>query len=113
MVAPGSIIENCDFRGTFRLRGPIEIKDTHFEVKRFWIDMDRIGEGPVPKHLHFTNCKFECDDTVNKYFHIRSQRKESVGGPQYHLEDIVFENCDIPMDTLEISDIDKPYIKFI
>lgn len=116
MVAPGTIIENCDFRGTFRLRGPIEVKDTHFEVKRFWIDtfyVGNIGEGPVPKHIHFTNCKFECDDTVNKYFHIESQRNDSVGEPQYHLEDIVFKNCDIPMDTLDIGEIDKPYVKFI
>ena len=116
MVAPGTVIENCDFRGTFRLRGPIEIKDTYFEVKRFWIDtfyVGSIGEGPVPKHIHFTNCKFECDDTVNKYFHIESQRNASIGEPQYHLEDIVFKNCDIPMDTLDIAEIDKPYVKFI
>lgn len=117
MVAPGAEIENCDFRGTFRFRGPIDIRNTHFEVKRFWIDMfipnDRVGEGPVPKHIHFTNCKFETDDENEYYFHILAQKDSAEGEPQYHLEDIVFKNCEIPMSTVEIQECDRPYVKFI
>ena len=117
MVAPGAEIENCEFRGTFRFRGPIEIRDTYFEVKRFWIDMfipnDTVGEGPVPKHIHFTNCKFETDDEEEYYFHISAQKDSSMGEPQYHLEDIVFKNCEIPMSTLEIQECDRPYVEFI
>ena len=117
LVAPGSEIENCEFRGTFRFRGPIEIRDTYFEVKRFWIDMEMpcatVGEGPVPKHIHFTNCRFETDDDKEYYFHIRAQKESAVGAPQYHLEDIVFKNCEIPMSTLEIRESDRPYVEFI
>ena len=117
MVAPGSEIENCEFKGTFRFRGPIEVRDTYFDVKRLWIDMfipsDAVGEGPVPKHIHFTSCKFETDDEEEYYFHIMAQKDRSEGEPQYHLEDIVFKNCEIPMSTLEIQECDKPYVEFI
>ena len=116
LVAPGSLIEDCEFHGTYRLRGPIDVKNTYFETKRFWLDtffMDKIGEGPVPKHIHFSNCRFECDDEKEKYFHIASHRTGSVGEPQYHIEDMVFENCEIPMDTVELGEIDKHYVKFI
>lgn len=116
MVAPGSLIEDCEFHGTYRLRGPIEVKNTYFETKRFWLDtffMNKIGEGPVPKHIHFTNCKFETDDEEEYYFHIMAQKDRIAGEPQYHLEDIVFENCDIQMSTLEIQECDRPFVKFI
>ena len=78
-----------------------------------FIPNDTVGEGPVPKHIHFTNCKFETDDEDEYYFHIRAQKESSVGEPQYHLEDIVFKNCEIPMSTLEIQECDKPYVEFI
>lgn len=110
LVAPGSEITDCDFRGTFRFRGPIEIKNSHFYVARFWIDLCMPVEGPVPKHIHFTNCNFDCDDNVNPYFHIISQRLASNGKNQYHLEDIVFKNCRLPRDTFEIAESDRPYV---
>lgn len=117
MVAPGALIENCDFRGTFRFRGPIEVSDTYFEVKRLWIDMfmpnDVIGEGPIPKHIHFTNCRFETDDEEEYYFHIMAQKDRITDEKQYHLEDIVFKNCEIPMNTVEIQDCDRPFVEFI
>ncbi len=115
MVAPGSLIENCEFHGTYRLRGPIDVKNTYFETKRFWLDTwfpGEIGEGPVPKHIHFTNCKFETDDEEEPYFHIESHRKSVAGEPQYHIEDMVFENCEIPMSVVEIGESDKPYVEF-
>ncbi len=115
MVAPGSLIEDCEFHGTFRLRGPIEVKNTHFENKRFWLDTwfpSTIGEGPVPKHIHFTSCSFECDNTEEKFFHIESHRADICGEPQYHIEDMVFEDCDIPMETLEIGESDKDHVIF-
>ena len=115
LVAPGSLIDNCEFHGTYRLRGPIEVKNTYFETKRFWLDtffMDKIGEGPVPKHIHFTNCRFECDDESENYFHIESHRTGVEGEPQYHIEDMVFENCEIPMSVVEIGESDKQYVEF-
>ncbi len=116
LVAPGSVIENCEFHGTYRLRGPIDVKNTHFETKRFWLDTwfpGAIGEGPVPKHIHFTDCKFECDDEAEPYFHIGSHRKASEGEPQYHIEDMIFENCEIPMSVVEIGEIDRAHVKFV
>lgn len=115
-VSPGSVIEDCEFHGTYRLRGPIDVKNTYFETKRFWLDTwfpGAIGEGPVPKHIHFTNCRFECDDEAEPYFHIESHRVESCDEPQYHIEDMVFENCEIPMSVVEIGESDKSYVKFV
>ena len=112
MVSPGSEIINCDFRGTFRFRGPVTIKDSYLYVVRFWIDMFMPYEGPVPKHIHFKNCELVCDDEVNPYFHIVAQKKSSVGEKQYHIEDVVFENCKLPINTFEISADDKKYVEF-
>ncbi len=112
MVSPGSKITHCDFRGTFRFRGPIEIRHTHFYVARFWIDLCMPVEGPVPKHIHFTDCDFVCDDEENPYFHIIAQKKEATAQKQYHLEDIVFDHCKLPIGTLEIAESDRPYVIF-
>ncbi len=112
LVAPGSEINHCDYRGTFRFRGPIEIKDSHFYVARMWIDLEMPVEGPVPKHVHFRNCDFVCDDDKDIYFHVRAQKKEAIGEPQYHLEDILFENCALPRATFEIPESDRPFVVF-
>ena len=112
MICPNSEINDCDFRGTFRFRGPIDIKNSHFYVARCWIDMFMPYEGPVPKHIHFTNCDFDCDDEENIYFHVVAQKNDSIGEPQYHLEDIVFDNCRLPIKTFDINESDKPYVIF-
>lgn len=109
-AAPGSVIKDCDFRGTFRFRGPIEIVNSHFYVARCWIDLCMPVEGPVPKHIHFTNCEFVCDDEENPYFHIVSQRISGIADNQYHIEDVVFRNCKLPRKTFEIAETDKPYV---
>ncbi len=108
--SPGSEITHCDFRGTFRFRSPIEITHTHFYAARFWIDLCMPVEGPVPKHIHFTDCDFVCDDEENPYFHIVAQKKTAAAQRQYHLEDIVFKNCRLPLKTLEIAESDRPYV---
>lgn len=112
LVAPGSLITGCDFRGTFRFRGPIEIENTHFYVARFWLDLCMPVEGPVPKHIHFKNCEFVCDDEENPYFHIVAQKASASEEPQYHIEDLVFENCRLPRQTFEIAESDQPYVSF-
>lgn len=82
MVAPGSVIEGCDFRGTFRFRGPIEIRNSYFYVARMWIDLFSPYEGPVPQGVHFTGCRFVCDDEEALYFHLESQRRGTAApGP--------------------------------
>lgn len=112
MVSPGSEIINCDFRGTFRFRGPVTIENSYLYVVRMWIDMFMPYEGPVPKHIHFKNCEIVCDDEVNPYFHIVAQKESSTGENQYHIEDVVFENCKLPVNTFDISADDKKYIEF-
>lgn len=112
MVSPYSEIIDCDFRGTFRFRGPLNVTNSYFYVVRCWIDMCMPVEGPVPKHIHFKNSELVCDDEVNPYFHVVAQKKSSESNNQYHLEDIVFENCKLPINTFEISADDKKYIEF-
>lgn len=112
-VAPDSIIEGCNFRGTFRFRGPIQIRNTHFYVARFWIDLFSTVEGPVPKNIHFKNCDFVCDDEEKPYFHVVSQKNSLSAKKPYHLENIVFENCKLPEKTFEIDEFDKPFVKFV
>ncbi len=112
LAAPGSEIKNCDFRGTFRFRGPIDIMDSKFYVARMWINLEMPVEGPVPKHIHFKNCTVTCDDDHDIYFHLAAQKKAATGEPQYHLEDITFESCDLPKKCFEIAESDRPYVTF-
>ena len=112
MVAPGSVIQNCDFRGTFRFRGPIEIRDSFFYVARMWIDLFSPYEGPVPQKVHFTNCRFVCDDEKNQYFHLESQRRGEGGNPPYHLEDIRFTGCRLCPANFQIAEQDRAYVVF-
>jgi hypothetical protein len=112
MVAPGSEILSCDFRGTMRFRGPITIRDCYFYVARMWIDLCIPVEGPIPRGIHFTNCRFDCDDQKEVYFHVESQRRGSSGQNQYHLENIVFEKCALSPANFGIGVADAPYVKF-
>ena len=112
MVAPGSVIEGCDFRGTFRFRGPIEIRNSYFYVARMWIDLFSPYEGPVPQGVHFTGCRFVCDDEEALYFHLESQRRGDGGARPYHLEDIRFNNCRLCPANFQIAEQDRPYVYF-
>lgn len=112
-VAPGSEIKHCDFRGTFRFRGPLEVTDSHIFNTCSWIDVCEPVEGPVPKHIHVRNCVFECDDDFNKYLYIEAPRNNIPEKNAYHIEDIVFDNCVLPMNSLDISEYDRPFVKII
>ncbi len=112
-VAPGSEIVNCDFHGTFRFRGPIEIRDSHIFNTCSWIDLCAPVEGPIPKHIHVKNCVFECDDNINRYLHIEAQRENIPEKNAYHIEDITFEDCVIPSSSINVAEYDRPYVSFI
>jgi len=113
LASPGSVIENCDFRGTFRFRSPIEIRNSHFYVARMWIDMALPLEGPVPEHIHFTDCDFTCDDAKSPYFHIVSQREGATAPRQYRIRDLVFRNCTLPRACFDIAESDREGVAFL
>ena len=113
MVAPGSEITGCDFNGTLRFRGPVEIQNCRIHVLRMWIDLETTVEGPIPAGVHFTDCTLECDDDHEIYFHLLSQRKNNSGKKQYHLNDIRFQNCRLCRENFEIGPEDTPYVAFV
>jgi hypothetical protein len=42
-----------------------------------------------------------------------SVNQAALGSAGIDVNDMVFENCEIPMSVLEIGESDKPYVKFI
>ncbi len=90
LAAPGTVMENCHFDGTFRARTEISFLNTYFYVRRFWVGNETVWEGPISKDVIFRNCTFEYDDYNEPYWHFTSH---SHGPGTAHLENIVFENC--------------------
>lgn len=56
--APGSIIDNCHFEGTFRFLRDIRITNTTFDLLCMWIMVEGSVEGPMPGDIDFVNCTF-------------------------------------------------------
>ena len=107
LVAPGSLIRNCDFDGTFRFRGPITITDTTFICKRMWLDVlnESWLEGPIPRDILFKNCTifFESSGT---YVHASAYNSNTAENA-YHIKNIVFENCVVDQECFEIGTGDE------
>lgn len=104
LVAPGSVIENCSFNGTYRFRGPITVSDTTFVTKRLWLDVlnENWLEGPIPKNMLFKNCTFVFESSNSTYVHASAYNK-NTSDSAYHLENIVFDNCMIDQSCFDIG----------
>jgi len=113
-AAQGSVISNCNFNGTFRFRGGIDIVDSYIYNMRTWIDLhmgttngiDCVIEAPVPAHIHYKNCTIESGSGATI---IIDSYNSNAGG--YHINDVLFENCKLDSSTLSIGENDKPYVK--
>ena len=99
--APDSVIDNCDFSGTFRFRGPLTVENTKIFNMRTWIDIEGKIEGPVPQNISFKNCDIQAGSgstiIINSY--------NNTNG--YGVKNITFENCIFEDSTLSIGKNDK------
>jgi len=113
LVAPDSIMENCNFNGTWRFRGPITITNCEFYCRRMWLDV-YVGtgwiEGPVPKDILFKNCKFTFDNTYGEYVHA-NVFNDNVSATSYHIKNVVFEDCVINESHFDIGTGDEVIFK--
>lgn len=105
--APNSTIENCDFNGTFRFRGPLTVTNTKFYNQRTWIDLHEDIEGPIPKNITFKNCEIVKGSGATIILGANSQNTEKHG---YHIENIKFEKCKFDPSMLSIYSSDKKYV---
>lgn len=110
MVAPGSEIKNCDLDGTFRFRGPLTVSDTKIYNRRMWIDIFGSTEGPVPQNIVFQNSPITLDSTAGIYFHISSYNN-NTSASAYHIKNVVFQNCGVSRDNMEIGAGDQVTIR--
>lgn len=105
--APGSTINNCNFNGTYRFRGPLTITNSYFFNMRTWIDVLGVTEGPIPKNITYKNCTL--DSGTNGSFIIGAD-SGNTGKYGYHVKDIVFENCKLQKSALSVYASDKDYV---
>lgn len=94
-IAPGSVIKNCDFRGTLRIKCNHTVKDSKLYLLRMWIDFAKDWEGPLPHDVLFENVDFYVDDPDDKTYIISCYNSvfDKKTGDCYRLENIVFRNC--------------------
>lgn len=112
LVAPGSVIENCSFNGTYRFRGPITVSNTTFVTKRLWLDVlnENWLEGPIPKDILFKNCTFVFESSNAKYVHATAYNTNTSDNA-YHLKNIVFDSCIVDQSCFDIGTGDSVTFK--
>lgn len=101
--APGSVITDCDFNGTFRFRGPLTVENTKLYNMNIWIDVEKLIEGPVPGNILFSGCEISGKGN----FYIDSYSKSENG---YHIGDISFRNCILNDAKLRIGENDTSFV---
>lgn len=110
LVAPGSVIEDCWFDGTYRFRGPITIKNTYFNNRRLWLDVLAGSwlEAPIPWDITFENCqlKFEKEPADEKFVHLTAFN-ENTAPDAYHVKNVRFINCAVDPEKFEIGTGDE------
>ncbi len=110
LAAPGSIIRNCDFRGTLRFRSPIYIADSRLHVTRMWLNVEAPWEGPVTNHVLFSNCEFSFDNDEDVFIHIGSDNQQWKNAEDpYRVKDIVFFHCRIRQSAAAIGGAETAY----
>ena len=112
LVAPDSLIRNCNFDGTYRFRGPITITGSTFVCKRMWLDVLTSNwlEAPIPRDILFKDCKILFEDASGKYVHA-SAYNSNLSENAYHIKNIVFEDCIVNPDCFEIGAGDEVIFK--
>lgn len=116
LASPNSVIRNCNFRGTFRFRAPLYVKESTIHITRMWIDAEIPTEGPIANNILFSNCALSFDDDMNKYIHVDSKNKKWKNAENpYRVENIVFYNCDVRKDAVQYGEVEEKYraVRFI
>ncbi len=105
--APGSVITNCDFNGTFRFRGPLTIQNSEIFNLRTWIDVYGSTEGPVPENITYRNCTISSGAGTT---FIIGANSGNTGKNGTHVKDILFENCTLDSNSLSVYESDEAYV---
>lgn len=108
---PGSEINNCYINGTWRFATPLTARRCTFDTIFAWIQNIVNVEGPVPERIRFEECSFRHirapqpqDSFINDNHMILigiNTRNPVV--PKFNVSDIVFENCNIHVNEVELS----------
>lgn len=96
-VAPGSTITDCQVKGTVRLRGPVTVTNTDFDLMMMWTQNEWHIEGPVPRDMLFENCTFKgtypvAERYLERYLSFGTEMRWP-GVPEYKLKNIRLRNC--------------------
>ena len=110
LAAPGSVIWNCNFHGTFRFRSPIYIVGSRLHVTRMWLNVEAPWEGPVTNHVLFSNCEFTFDNEKEVFIHVGSKNdKWEKADDPYRVRKIIFFHCKIRQNAAEIGEAEQKY----
>lgn len=111
LAAPGTIISNSEFDGTYRIKGKATVDNCKFSILTMWLNYDgqsTTDEGPIPKDITFKNCTFTTPDLKSGTAFDFVCKTITGGEAQYHISNIVFDRCTFMKSGM----IDKnfPYI---
>ena len=112
LANPGTTVTNCEFAGTYRIKGSSTFENCKFDVLTMWFGYSGQNsrvEGPVGQGITFNNCAFTAtmhpEGSVVIGFGC-----ETIGGDpntEYQVRDIVFNKCNFAYDGM--LDTSKPY----
>ncbi len=116
LASPGTTITNCEFEGTYRVKGSTTFENCKFKVLSMWIaysGQNSRVEGPIPENITFKNCDFKApaQSFVDEKKGVFSLTCETIGGDpntEYHIKNIVFDGCTFQYN--EMINRANPYI---
>ena len=108
LSSPGTVVSDCDFHGTFRLNSPLYAVRSNLHVTRMWIDIKTVHSDDFANNILFSNCSIKFDNNEDKYIHIDSSNNNwNTAKNPYHSSDVVFYNCSINNDSVQIGEIEN------
>lgn len=95
-IGNGSMIVNCDFKGTLRIKHNHTVRNSKLYLLKMWIDYEMYLEGPLARNVLFENTKFYTNSPDEDVYYITCHNsvKQMKDENAYCIENIFFKNCE-------------------
>lgn len=101
LAAPNSLVENCVIEGSIRIQSNVKFVNTSFNLWAGWVMNAAYAEGTLPYDVLFKNCSLK-GSTEGVFLYVGAETESGVK-PKFGARNIVFEDCELNPDCLQVA----------